>query len=148
MSPFKKLFLAGTSVFFLAACSNSNELGEESPFQENGVNTLEEIEMDMVEETYTAEGETFELVVQNNSNEEITYGVEFILEYNDDGTWYEVIPEEEIHFIMLAHILDAGEEATEAIDLSYYEPLEAGEYRLIREFEGEPLAANFEISEN
>lgn len=133
--------------FILAACGESNELGEESPFGEEHVNTLEGISMEMDQETYASEGDTFELIVNNQSDNEITYGVEFILEYKEDGTWMEVIPDDEREFIMLAHILDPDQEAQETIDLSYYEPLESGEYRIMREFEGEPVVAEFTVEE-
>lgn len=140
-----KIAVLGCAIILLSACGEQNELGEESPFEEGWINRLEDIHIEMTEEVYESEGDQFELVVTNDSDQEITYGVEFIVEYNEDGTWYEVIPEEEMEFIMLAHILDPGEEASETIDLSYFEPLESGEYRLIREFEGEPLSAEFHI---
>jgi hypothetical protein len=131
----------------LMACSNGNDLGEESPFEKDGVNTIEGISMEMEKNVYQAEGDTFELTISNESEEEITYGVEFILEYLEEDTWYEVEPEEDREFILIAHILQPEEQASEELDLSYYEPLEAGEYRVIREFEGEPFAAEFSVEE-
>lgn len=135
------------AVLFTAACSNGNDLGEESPHGEDGVNHLEGVSIEMTESTYQSEGDTFELRVINHSESEITYGVEFILEYHDGNTWYEVEPEEEMAFILIAHILDPDQEAVEEINLSYYEPLDAGRYRLIRNFEGSPLSAEFEVVE-
>lgn len=136
-------FMIG-GVAMLSSCGNNN-LGEESPHGEDGVNNLENVSLEMTESAYQPEEDTFELRVINHSESEITYGVEYMIEYEEDGTWYEVEPDEEMAFILIAHILDPGEEAVEEINLSYYEPLEAGSYRLIRKIDGTPLAANFEV---
>ncbi len=48
---------------------------------------------------------------------------------------------------MIAHILESDEEATEEINLTYYEPLTPGRYRVIRQINGEPMAAGFEVPE-
>lgn len=137
--------LLGVTV--MSACQNSNELGQESPYGEEGVNNLEGIYMEMTQDTYRPEGDDFAISVSNESDEDITYGAEYMLEYFDEDTWYEVIPEEELSFILIAHILEPGQQSEEEIDLTYYEPLEEGRYRLMREFEGEPLGAEFEVTE-
>ena len=44
-----------------------------------------------------------------------------------------------------ADIYAPGEEASEGINLEYYEPLDEGKYRIIRLMYGGPLAAEFEV---
>lgn len=140
----KILFLLSIiSLIFLSSCQTNN-LGEESPYGE-AVNQLEGVSIELTEDIYQPEGDQFELRVVNESEEQISYGVAYALEYYDETVWYEVEPDEEISFIMIAYLLDAVEEATEEINLEYYEPLEVGRYRLIRQIAGEALAAEFEI---
>lgn len=131
------------SLIILMSCG-TNSLGEESPYGEN-VNQLDGVSIELNKETYQPEGDTFELNVINNSEEQITYGVPYTLEYYDEGIWYEVEPDEEIAFILIAHILDAGDEATEELNLEFYEPLEIGRYRIVRLIGEDPLTAEFEI---
>lgn len=143
----KKIFALGllTTIFLLTACGSTN-LGEESSHGSD-VNNLEGVTIELTKDTYKSEGDNFELVVKNNSDKEVTYGVPYSLEYLSDGTWYVVEPEEEMAFIMIAFILAAGEEAAEELNLTYYEPLAAGQYRIIRQIDGEELTAEFEVVE-
>ena len=141
----KLLVFMGLMGFILLGCG-SNDLGEESDYGED-VNQLDGVSIELNEDTYQPEGDYFELTVVNDSEEEITYGVEYSLEYLDEDVWFEVEPDEEIAFILIAHILDSGDEATEEINLEYYEPLEIGRYRLVRHVDGEPLTAEFEVVE-
>jgi len=134
------------SVLLLMSCGTNN-LGEESPYGEN-TNQLGGVAIELTQATYQPEGDTFELRVINDSDEQITYGAPYTLEYNDEGTWYEVETDEEIAFIMIAHILDAGDEATEELNLEFYEPLDLGHYRIVRQINEEPLTAEFEVVEN
>lgn len=86
--------------------------------------------------------------VKNNSEESITYGVAYALEYYNEEIWFEVEPDEELAFIAIAQILYAGEEAVEEVNMEYYKPLDTGRYRLIRQIDGESLAAEFEVMKN
>lgn len=144
----KKILITLSIIGFIILTScTTNNLGEKSSHGEE-VNQLEGVFIELTKDTYQSDGDQFELRVVNDSEEQITYGVEYALEYYDETAWFEVEPDEEVSFILIAHLLDAGEEATEAINLEYYEPLENGRYRLIRQIDGEPLAAEFEIVES
>ncbi len=133
------------SLFILTSCG-TNSLGDESAYGEQ-VNDLEGVTIELTEDRYQPEGDTFELRVTNHSDDQITYGVEYALEYYNEDKWCEVETDEEISFIMIAHILEPDEEATEEINLTYYEPLATGRYRVIRQINGEPMAAEFEVVE-
>lgn len=124
----------------LSACGASKEA---SPFEE--VNTLDGVEITLDQETYAEEGETFILTVSNESEEEISYGVAFTVEVEEDDEWYIVEPEEEMAFILIAHMLGPGEEAEEELNMEYYEPFEEGRYRVVRQIEGEVLTADFTV---
>ncbi|PRY83517.1 immunoglobulin-like domain-containing protein [Alkalibacterium olivapovliticus] len=126
--------------FILVACGENRE---PSPFEE--VNTLEGVELQLNESVYDRENDTFLLTVINNSEQEVTYGVAFTVEKHEDDQWVMVEPEEEMAFILIAHILQPGEESEEELFMEYYEPFEEGEYRVVRQLEGEVLTAEFSV---
>lgn len=124
----------------LAGCAENRE---PSPFEE--VNTLDGVDLQLNQSSYEAEDNSFLLSVVNNSEEEITYGVAFTIEKLENEQWVMVEPEEEMAFILIAHILPPGEEAQEELFMEYYEPFEEGEYRVVRQIEGEVLTAEFTV---
>ncbi|WP_091529530.1 immunoglobulin-like domain-containing protein [Alkalibacterium subtropicum] len=129
------------SISFLGACSENE--AEPSPYEE--VNTMEDVRIALEKDVYDPAGDTFILNTINESEDEISYGVAFSLEKERDGEWYVVEPNEEMAFIMIVHSLDPGEEAQEELSMEYYEPLETGDYRVVREIEGEVLTAEFAV---
>lgn len=129
------------SISFLWACTDSEK--EPTPYEE--VNTLRGVRLSLDKEIYESEEDRFLLTVHNNSQNEVTYGVAFTVEKLNDNNWYVLEPDEEIAFIMIAHILASGEEAEEEIHLDYYEPINPGHYRIVREIEGEVLTAEFQV---
>lgn len=124
----------------LSACGTTKEA---SPFEE--VDTLEGVSIQLEQGVYAPEGDTFILTVSNDSEEEISYGIAFTIEVEEEGEWYIVEPEEEMAFILIAHMLNPGEEAEEELNMDYYEPFEEGRYRVVRQMEGEVLTAEFSI---
>lgn len=136
----KTLNVCLLTIFFLSACGTRKEA---SPFEE--VNTLDGVDISLNQDIYAPEGDTFILTVSNDSEEEISYGIAFTVEVEEDGEWYVVEPEEEMAFILIAHMLDPGEEAEEELNMEYYEPFEEGHYRVVRQMEGEVLTAEFSI---
>ncbi|MCC5896233.1 MAG: hypothetical protein JJU16_12295 [Alkalibacterium sp.] len=124
----------------LIACGETNE---PSPYEE--VNTLDGVELQLNQPVYESEGDTFLLTVVNNSEVEVTYGIAFTVEMLEDEQWVMVEPEEEMAFILIAHILPPGDEAEEELFMEYYEPFEQGTYRVVRQIEGEVLTAEFTV---
>lgn len=106
---------------------------------------MENVSIELEKDQYSSEGDTFILNTINNSEDEISYGIAFTLEKEDDNEWFIVEPEEEMAFILIAHILGPGEEAQDELNMEYYEPLDPGEYRVVREIEGEVMTAEFEV---
>ena len=142
-------------VFILIGCSTNNlsddsnnieNLGEESEFEEN-VNELEDVSIKLNKDTYQSEDDNFEITVINNSEEEVSYGVDYLLEFKKDEIWYEVEPEEEPGFVLILMTLPPGSEDTDEINLDFYEPLEEGKYRVVRHIEEEPMTAEFEVTD-
>lgn len=143
----KKIFIStilSLTLILLSGCGS--KIGVESPYGSN-VNQLEGVSIELNKESYMTEGDVFELTTTNQSEEEVTYGVAYTIEYLNDDTWHIVEPNEEISFILIAQILGPGEEALETISMEYYEPLKSGQYRLIREINNKVLAAEFSVLE-
>ena len=132
------------SLFILMSCGKNN-LGEESPYGED-VNNLEGVSIELNKDTYKPKGDTFELTVVNDSEEEISYGAPYTLEYYKEDTWYEVEPNNEIGFILILYTLPPGDEASEELNLESYEPLETGRYRIIRQIGDDTLTTEFEVT--
>ncbi|MFO8069725.1 MAG: immunoglobulin-like domain-containing protein [Alkalibacterium sp.] len=133
--------ILSSSLIFIGGCSANN--AEPSPYEE--VNTLENVEIALEKDEYRPKDDTFILNTINESEDDISYGIAFTLEKEKDNTWFMVEPDEEIAFILIAHILGPGEEAQEELNMEYYEPLDTAKYRIVREIEGEVLTAEFEV---
>lgn len=133
------------SIFILTSCGTNN-LGEESPYGED-VNNLDGVSIELNKDTYKPEGDIFELTVINDSEEDISYGVPYTLEYYKEDKWYEVEPDNEIGFVLILYTLSPGDEASDEINLDSYEPLETGRYRVLRQIDDETLTTEFEVAE-
>lgn len=142
-----KLWVLSLILLNLSACGDSadgEEVGEKTPYED--VNTLDGVDLELDKDVYGAEGDRFTLTVKNDSDQEISYGVSFTIEKQVDDEWYTVEPEEEMMFIMIAHVLEPDREQEEEINMAYYEPLSEGRYRVVRQIEGEVLTAEFEVN--
>ena len=124
----KKIFLTILLALTLTGCNKTNLL-EESTLNMNN----EYLKMEINEEKTTNEGITFKLI--NISNYDLTYGLSYHLEKEENDKWYKVKPKEEMHFIMVAYNLKKGEEKEESLKwTSYYGKLSKGKYRLVKSF--------------
>ncbi len=88
----------------------------------------ESIEMKIDEKTLSPDG--FMLNIVNNTSEEGSYGMDYLIEQKRDGKWYS--SEDEWYFIALGVILDPKGEND--FDVKLDKPLEKGEYRIIKSF--------------
>lgn len=137
------LYIVFLSLFIVTSCRRNN-LGEKSKYADN-VNNLEGVSLELNQKQYKSEGDTFELTTLNDSEKEISYGVPFILEYFEEGAWYEVKPDQEMAFVLILYTLPPGDQASDKLNLEYYEPLKPGHYRIVREIEDQALTAEFEV---
>lgn len=89
-------------------------------------------------------GDELKVDIYNRTDETVYYGEEYWLEKKDGDTYKKVEPVEDMVFIEIAYELEAGADAEQYCDLSMYESLVAGEYRLCK---GNDLYAAFELYE-
>ena len=130
--------------FFIIASCGGNNLGKKSEYGDN-VNNLEGVSLQLNQEQYKSEGDTFNLTVVNDSEKEISYGVPFIVEYLKEETWYEVEPDQEMAFVLILYTLPPNDQASDELNLKHYEPLEPGHYRIVRQIGDKALTAEFEV---
>lgn len=97
----------------------------------------------MTIEEILADGKT-KVTITNNSGEDFEYGEYFSLQKQIDGHWYTIpVKAENIGFHDICHILPAGEMAEETYDISIFDSLEPGAYRLVVE----GLSAEFAVTD-
>ena len=137
-----KVFLIG-SIFVLAGCTKIGT-GQKSPYG-NDVNQLEGVSIDLDETEFKTSGNTLDLKIHNTSDEEYYYGAEYSLEYLEDDVWHTIETEDDMAVIAIAYVLVPNDTNTDKIDLSFYEPLRPGTYRIIKMIGDEPLTAEFTV---
>lgn len=133
---------------FLSACQKTVDL-EPSSYQDSDLNQLDGVTMVVTPTEYPVTTESIALTIKNESDEEHSYGVEFKLEKEIAGEWYEVPFEGEVSWIMIAYILEANSENNETIsfDLLDKNTLTEGNYRLIKQISGQAISAAFTLTE-
>ncbi|APZ49599.1 hypothetical protein BW721_07965 [Jeotgalibaca sp. PTS2502] len=133
---------------FLSACQKTVDL-EPSAYQDSDLNQLDGVTMLVTPTEYPVTTESIALTIKNESNEEHSYGVEFKLEKEIAGEWYEVPFEGEVSWIMIAYILEANSENNETIsfDLLDKNTLNEGNYRLIKQISGQAVSATLTLTE-
>lgn len=133
---------------FLSACQKTVDL-EPSAYQDSDLNQLDGVTMLVTPTEYPVTTESIALTIKNESNEEHSYGVEFKLEKEIAGEWYEVPFEGEVSWIMIAYILEANSENNETIsfDLLDKNTLTEGNYRLIKQISGQAVSATLTLTE-
>lgn len=145
------LFIAGVFSF---SAGDDNSLSGLEPTSYPGVNVLDGVHMETIEETVTPTGLT--LLFENETDIEFTYGLEHVLEINLDGDWYKVpLIVEAYAYEDIGYILSGNESAELVVDWErLYGTLDPGEYRIVKEvldvfgpgqYERFPLSAEFII---
>lgn len=79
--------------------------------------------------------ETLTLIIQNLSDIEYVSGVDFQIETERNGVWYQYPPKEDIAWIDIAYIIAPGGIHKDNISLfSLYGELKPGTYRVVKTF--------------
>ena len=91
------------------------------------------------DDTLTSESATF--TIKNNTDEELSFGMEFTLEKVIDGAWTVINYDQ--YFNALAGIIEPYGSAPFTAD--FVNPLDAGQYRITKDISGEKYIIEFEI---
>lgn len=87
------------------------------------------------EETIKSSKESITLVLENKTEYEYFYGVDFELEVELDNRWYKIPFDKNPEFIEVGLILKGNGESNEKIELSkYFSDLPEGKYRVVKTF--------------
>lgn len=98
------------------------------------INDFSGVSMSVLDETVSPTGLTVEF--ENDSDQQVIYGEDFLLETNVEDSWYQVpvIIEDEYGFDAIGYELSPGETDSLEIDWEWlYGSLESGEYRIMKE---------------
>lgn len=107
--------------------NNSVNIGKESKY------TLSDnlVSIRIKEKTLTKSSATF--ILTNHTDENYDYGDSYSLEYEKDGIWYEIIPNNDMNFNLIAYLLKSKESKEITINWKYhYGKLVTGKYRIIK----------------
>ncbi|NLX71435.1 MAG: hypothetical protein GX024_11230 [Clostridiales bacterium] len=148
------IFIMVLSLIFISGCAETTDW---EPTEYENVNNIDDVSMTVKEGTVSPTGLT--VVLENNSDVELIYSEDFLLEKNINGKWYEVpVIVESYGFDDIGYILASGEIGEWNVEWSWlYGNLDAGEYRIIKIIidSGSPgdikqyiLAAEFKILSN
>lgn len=145
MKKSRKLLMVvlGLNLLLLAGCGQ--KLGEE--FTEE-VNTLEGVTLTVDEESASVSGITY--TISNQSDKDVSFGQDYILQMEKDGKWYQVEPKGGIAITMELLWVPAGTTDThEIIWNDSYGKLSSGHYRVVKNVSdneaGYYLAGEFQL---
>lgn len=116
----------------------------------DGSDYVKELSFELKEDSLTENGATF--ILKNNTDKEYTYGPEYYIEINKNGTWeeYKTITGDPLVWNTVIYTLKPDEEKELIIDWSYGYELIGGTYRVVKkvfEKNEQPiyLYANFNV---
>ncbi|OKL35298.1 immunoglobulin-like domain-containing protein [Domibacillus mangrovi] len=132
----KYILLLCVTLSLMASCqSNEEQLKEEASIQ-NLVSSKYGITLETEEEKYETSNSEIIVNIQNESDIPLTFGEEFAIEKNIDGTWYVVPFKEGMDlFDAVGKSLEPKSSTTQTLSLDRLEnSLIPGEYRLVKNF--------------
>lgn len=137
------LALTGICILMLGGCGQGQKPGE--AFDQE-VNTLEGASLRVDEASATGIAYT----IRNETDKNLSYGQDYHLQKQEDGTWYVLEPEHPAAVTLELLWLSAGEEESLAVDWKdSYGKLPKGDYRFVKsvsdEENGYYLAGEFSV---
>ena len=97
--------------------------------------TAKNINITVKEETIKSSKENITLVLENKTEYEYFYGVDFELEVELDNKWYKIPFDKNTAFIEIGLLLKGNGESKEEIELyKYFSDLPDGKYRIVKTF--------------
>ncbi len=115
------------SVVSVGCHKDSLKLGSKSNYEIN--NCL--VNMAINNENIT--NTSAEIYLINNTGKNYQYGAEFWIEYQKKGTWYMIIPKDEMNFNMIVYLLE--DNASKEFNINwgnFYGKLPKGKYRIVK----------------
>lgn len=105
------------------------------------------LDLTLNETSLPANAKEIKLFIKNNGTEDIFYGADYSIE-KLSGTDWEVVPAvKDLAFIDIAYSVAPGAKQEFTVDLGQLNPaLDAGNYRLVKNINGQTFYAEFELS--
>lgn len=128
------IFSIAIMLFLLYGCS-IKDLNISDLEPSNIVVDCNNISITIQEDTIKSSKEDITLVLQNKTEYEYFYGVDFELEVESNNQWYKIPFDKNPEFIEIGLTLKGNSESNEKIELSkYFSDLPDGKYRIVKTF--------------
>lgn len=139
----KKIAVLALTLVIVLTVAGCNSVTFSTPSAYENVNETSEVMISVKGQSLTDTGLT--LLIQNNAGEELSYGMEYTIEQNKDGSWYSMDSEQS--FNSLAAILKPGD--TNEFEVTWEKKLPKGAYRVVKPVNtsqgSTPLSVEFEV---
>lgn len=128
------IFIIVIMMFIFYGCSRKT-LDVSSLQPSDIVIDCDNINVTVQEETIKSSKENITLILENKTEYEYFYGVDFELEVELDNQWYKIPFDKNHEFIEIGLILKGNGKSNEEIELSkYFSDLPEGKYRVVKTF--------------
>lgn len=123
------------SVLFLCGCAQSDfsEISDYMPAEQNDVGM--QVKTDSLDKNRVI------LLITNNTDRDLNYGEEYILEKKRDGKWYSYTGE--TYFNGIGIVLGAN--STNECEIAFPDTLDKGEYRIIKAFSADAKEEQYDV---
>ncbi len=132
----KKIYILSIVIImfiFYGCTSKTLDISDLEP--SNIVVDSKNINITVKEETIKSSKENITLVLENKTEYEYFYGVDFELEVELDNKWYKIPFDKNTAFIEIGLLLKGNGESKEEIELyKYFSDLPDGKYRIVKTF--------------
>ena len=119
---------------FMYGCS-SRTLNVSDLEPSNIIINKDDITAKIKEDIIMSSKEDITLILENKTDYEYSYGVDFSLEVELDNKWYKVPFDKNSAFIEIGVVLKGNSESKEVLELSkYFSDLPDGKYRIVKTF--------------
>lgn len=121
----KKLvgFMIAACMIVLCSCGSA---GFSKPTKYDSVNTTGDITLSVKENSLSDTG--LVLFIQNNTQEELAYGVDYVIEQLKEDEWFSM--DGEMSFIAIGVVLEPG--STNELEVTWEKKLSKGTYRVMK----------------
>lgn len=99
-----------------------------STIDQSRINVIENVELTST----SKDAEIIGFKIINSAQITIYYGEETIFEKEHNDSWYRIWPTKELFFLSILNVLLPDQEARFILDLSYWQPILIGRYRVLK----------------
>ncbi|MET1249096.1 immunoglobulin-like domain-containing protein [Sporolactobacillus sp. STCC-11] len=147
----KICIIAMAALLFLSGCHDAGQNGGQqhlkpSPYTKNSFKHVKGIRVYMDKRSYPARSKDVTLIIENNTDEGVTFGMDYTIEMKQKGKWYVMPFRKDGAFTAMAEQLNSHQIVRKKISLDLLsDQPEKGNYRVIKKIGAQPFRASFEL---